>query len=295
VLIGGPAYLPFVSQIILPSERAQHSTAQTLVRELATAERDRPMEINTQGRPQAVSTDSVEFTSTPPSLETEMKVAPGAGKSSASPRPAAPALNSAQNKLTSPDPARPAIEVPQAEPLGPRTGPPPSVREAGTAERNKDTQLGARGNDARGNLTPTQPGAESSSRPTGAAQLPDVSQSVPAGPGYRSSAAAPAARAMPGTERDKAMQLKARGDSLLAQGNIGAARLFYVKAFDSGSAEAALAVGATYDSAELARLGVQGMGGDPAQARGWYEKALQLGAMEAKERLSRLGSSLVPD
>jgi TPR repeat protein len=49
---------------------------------------------------------------------------------------------------------------------------------------------------------------------------------------------------------------------------------------------------ATYDPAELDRLGieVQGAIADPAQARKWYERARALGAPEAEERLARIGA-----
>ena len=100
---------------------------------------------------------------------------------------------------------------------------------------------------------------------------------------------APSAKEMAPGEREKALSLKARGDKLLAEGNVAAARLFYPKAADNGLAEAALALGATYDPAELARLGVQGMLSDPVQARHWYERAVELGAVDGSERLSRLG------
>ena len=45
---------------------------------------------------------------------------------------------------------------------------------------------------------------------------------------------------------------------------------------------------ATYDPSELARLQVQGIAPDPAEARKWYERARELGAPEAEERLARL-------
>ena len=41
----------------------------------------------------------------------------------------------------------------------------------------------------------------------------------------------------------------------------------------------------TFDAAELARLSVRGIQPDPKEARRWYERARQLGASDAEERL----------
>jgi TPR repeat protein len=46
---------------------------------------------------------------------------------------------------------------------------------------------------------------------------------------------------------------------------------------------------ATYDPVELGRLNAHGVAPDLALARKWYERALELGAAEAAERLARLG------
>jgi TPR repeat protein len=51
-----------------------------------------------------------------------------------------------------------------------------------------------------------------------------------------------------------------------------------------------MALAGTYDPVELARLRVAGVQPDVALARQWYEKARELGAKEADERLRQLGS-----
>jgi TPR repeat protein len=79
-----------------------------------------------------------------------------------------------------------------------------------------------------------------------------------------------------------------RGDEQLSEGAVAAARLLYTRAADAGLAQAALALGATYDPAELARLKVIGINPDVAAARAWYQKAQALGAPEAISRLKRL-------
>jgi hypothetical protein len=88
---------------------------------------------------------------------------------------------------------------------------------------------------------------------------------------------------------------KARGERYLAlgerhleQGNIGAARSFFQRAAEAGLAEGALRMAATFDPAELARLDAVALNPDREQARKWYERARELGAREAEERLARL-------
>lgn len=91
-------------------------------------------------------------------------------------------------------------------------------------------------------------------------------------------------------EQKRASVFIVRGRTQAEAGNIAAARLFYRRAADAGLAEGALALAATYDPAELARLRVAGVQPDISLAREWYEKARALGATEAEERLRRLGS-----
>jgi len=73
----------------------------------------------------------------------------------------------------------------------------------------------------------------------------------------------------------------ARGDALFGTGDIASARLFYERAADSGSAQAAIRLGETFDPSFLARAGLNGARGDPADALKWYKRARELGASEA--------------
>ena len=91
-------------------------------------------------------------------------------------------------------------------------------------------------------------------------------------------------------DQKRALVFIERGRTQAERGNISAARLFYRRAADAGLGEGALALAATYDPDELARMRVAGVQPDLALAREWYEKARQLGATEAEERLRRLGS-----
>jgi len=75
--------------------------------------------------------------------------------------------------------------------------------------------------------------------------------------------------------------LLARGDALFDNRDIASARLFYERAADAGSAEAAIRLGATFDPSFLARARLTGARGDAAVAVKWYQRARELGAGEA--------------
>ncbi len=90
-------------------------------------------------------------------------------------------------------------------------------------------------------------------------------------------------------DRENAEKLVARGEHEIELGNVAVARQFFVRAAQIGLARAALLLAATYDPRELARWGVQGVQPNLGEARKWYEKARELGAPEAEERLARLG------
>jgi len=92
-------------------------------------------------------------------------------------------------------------------------------------------------------------------------------------------------------DRTRAQKFVDQGEGYLRQGNIAGARLLFRRAAEAGYAPAAIRLGATYDPAELDRLQVQGVPADRAEARKWYERARELGAPEAAERLARLGGS----
>ena len=73
-------------------------------------------------------------------------------------------------------------------------------------------------------------------------------------------------------------------------GDIASARLFFQRAADEGLADAALAMGATFDPGELTKLKAHGLRADAGEARRWYERAAELGSGEAIDRLKRLGA-----
>src|SRR5262249_54562140 len=76
-----------------------------------------------------------------------------------------------------------------------------------------------------------------------------------------------------------------RAEEFLKFGDIAAARLSLRRAAAAGNAQAALALGMTFDPAVLAEQGVLGLAPDVAQARTWYQRATELGSVEAPRRL----------
>ena len=92
-------------------------------------------------------------------------------------------------------------------------------------------------------------------------------------------------------DKARAEKLVVQGERYLVQGNVALAREFYRRAADAGLAQAAIRLAATFDPGELGRLQVQGVVPDRNEARKWYERARELGAPEAEERLARLGGS----
>ena len=91
-------------------------------------------------------------------------------------------------------------------------------------------------------------------------------------------------------DRERAQRLMEKGNEQLEGGNVSAARLFYEYAADAGLADAAMALAATFDASELTKLNVRGIKPDAKEAQRWYERARQLGAMEAVQHIRQLGA-----
>ncbi|WP_324418334.1 hypothetical protein [Bradyrhizobium sp.] len=84
-------------------------------------------------------------------------------------------------------------------------------------------------------------------------------------------------------------KLIARAATLIAQGNIGAARIVLERAAESGNARASFMLAETYDPIILSAWGTQGTRGEAMKAREHYAKAHAGGIQEAKGRLDALG------
>jgi outer membrane biosynthesis protein TonB len=128
--------------------------------------------------------------------------------------------------------------------------------------------------------------------PPAPAPAPVASAPAPAAPvPVETAVAAPAPVPNPtpaAADTQQADALLARGDDMLATGDVSAARLFYQRAAELGSAAAATAVGQTYDPGVLELLRVRGARGDAQLAAEWYRKAIAAGDRQAEIRLKRL-------
>jgi hypothetical protein len=93
----------------------------------------------------------------------------------------------------------------------------------------------------------------------------------------------------PTEELEQAERLVRLGDRYLAQGNIVIARQYFLRAADLGLAMAALKIAETYDPNELTRFNVYGVKPNLAEARRWYQRAIELDMPEAQARVQRLG------
>ena len=121
-----------------------------------------------------------------------------------------------------------------------------------------------------------------------AAPVPSAASSSP----FTEPPVAPApAAASPHPSTQEIAQFLARGDTLLYQGDVTSARLFYERAADAGDGQAALRLGATFDPAFRGWDVLRGVSADPTKARLWYQRARDLGEAEANRRLKSLGET----
>ncbi len=87
---------------------------------------------------------------------------------------------------------------------------------------------------------------------------------------------------------DEIAILLSRGMDFLNSGDFASARVTLRRAAEAGNAEAALALGTTYDPSILRQLGAVGIAADVAEARKWYENAVNFGSAAAAQKLARL-------
>jgi len=82
--------------------------------------------------------------------------------------------------------------------------------------------------------------------------------------------------------------LMTRAKSLLARGDIAAARLLLERAANAQNATAAFLLAQTYDPAVLGVRDTRSITADPVMARDWYRKAASFGSADAQQRLTQL-------
>ena len=84
--------------------------------------------------------------------------------------------------------------------------------------------------------------------------------------------------------------LMEKGRDLLKSGDVASARLIFQRLANAGIADAALALAATYDRRYLAQHNLIGVAGDETAARDWYQRASELGSIEAGRILARINA-----
>ena len=107
-------------------------------------------------------------------------------------------------------------------------------------------------------------------------------------PGATAAQAPPSSKTIRVLDPEEIELLMKQGEQFIAAGDVVTARIVFQRAAEAGNANAAMALGATYDPTVLAKLGVVGMGADVEKARSWYQTAEKLGSPEARRRLDVL-------
>ena len=89
-------------------------------------------------------------------------------------------------------------------------------------------------------------------------------------------------------ESGRVAGLIAHGQKMIEVGYFAGARAYFKRAAEAGSGDAALLLGATYDPEFIDKIGAHGIKPDPKEARGWYDRAKQLGVEGAEAKLKAL-------
>ena len=140
--------------------------------------------------------------------------------------------------------------------------------------------------------------------PVGTVEVPASAAAVAAGPAaaptppQQQSVTSPgpppgAARAEPPMREinpDEVAGFLRRAQELLAAGDVQAARLLRLRAAEAHDAGAALSLAKTFDPLLSKQFGAADPEPDLAQARNWYQKAEEWGALEARRQLEALAS-----
>jgi hypothetical protein len=152
--------------------------------------------------------------------------------------------------------------------LGPKTDAPPASIRQRTMTRDDD-----RGMSAQGEISSQRSEGET------------VAMVQPSATGAQGP---PSSKAVRVPDPEEIKLLMKQGEQLIAAGDVVTARVVFQRAADAGNANAAMALGATYDPNVLRKLGVVGVSADLEQARSWYRKAENLGSPDARGRLDGL-------
>ena len=214
------------------------------------------------------------------------------GEPPSPPSPRAPAVPEPAPVIAPADPPQPADPIRTAQ-----IPEPPAPREEAEAEAAPLESAPPAANPEAG---PKPMPAEGAPAPSTAADAPREDRAAMAvepdrPPPAAATAAAPAPAAPPSLPPAMVAALLRRGEAMLAEGDISAARLLFERAARGGSGAAALALGRSHDPRFLAALGVRGLRADPEAAARWYEHASALGEAEATRLRQGLALATPPN
>ena len=136
---------------------------------------------------------------------------------------------------------------------------------------------------------------EISSQQTETSQTATISESTTVAmsqPAATGAEPPPSSKAVGALDPEELKFLTRQGEQFASAGDLVTARILFQRAAEAGDVTAAMALGATYDPDELAKLGVieMGAGADVEKARSWYQKAESQGSAQATRRLQALAN-----
>jgi len=186
-----------------------------------------------------------------------------------------PSLPPAEEVVLLPPQPAAAQPAPEESPAAPRIAealPPEPAERAGPPDPPAILSEPEIGPDATARIDPAEPLPPPASDPEMPAAMPIEAElaRAPMPEPVMAAAPPPARPELPPAVID---MLVARGDEMLARGDISGARLLYARAAAAGSSAAARAMGRSFEAEVLNRLGVRGIRPDPEQARHWYRRA----------------------
>jgi hypothetical protein len=171
---------------------------------------------------------------------------------------------------------------PEMASAGPKTDALPSS--VGQQELPRTMSRIDRGISAQGEISPPRP---ETSQPGRSSESETVAMLQPSATGDQAS---PASKSVRMLDPEEIKLLMKQGERLIAAGDVVTARTVFQRAAEAGDADAAMALGATYDPHVLAKLGVVGVSADVEQARSWYQRAETLGSRDARQWLDLLAN-----
>jgi hypothetical protein len=135
-----------------------------------------------------------------------------------------------------------------------------------------------------GSVNASSPREETPSREA----IVNASQTAPLSQAPAAATANEAAAPSKTLDAETLAALMTRARSLLARGDIAAARLLLERAANAQNASAAFLLAQTYDPAVLGVRDARSTTPDPVMARNWYRAAAGFGSADARQRLTQL-------